>query len=217
MDVFQAIRERKSTRVFKTTPVPKEKVEEVLKLSICAPSALNLQPWEFYVVSGEEKGRLSRRLLKAYREKHLSCGPSTVKPLPKTYSLRGSINVESMKSYLEGSEVSFGQFINEGSCLFYGAPVAIIICIDDSFSSSHLVDIGVVLGYLLLSAHSCRLATCPIGLSASYEDEIKDLLSIPENKKIVLGVALGYPDPESPINEFKSPREELDSLVKWRE
>jgi hypothetical protein len=30
-------------------------------------------------------------------------------------------------------------------------------------------------------------------------------------------VALGYPDWESPINRFTSPREELDRLVRWIE
>lgn len=217
MDLFQAIRERKSIRVFKPDPIPKETIEEILRSTIHAPSAINLQPWEFFVVTDEERERLSRRLVKAYREKRISCGPGAVKPLPETYSQRGRASSESMRPYLEQTGASFDQFINEGSCRFYGAPVAIIICIDDSFSKTHLVDIGVALGYLLLSAHGFGLATCPIGLIAAYGDEIKDTLNIPENKRVIIGVALGYPDWENPVTRFKSSREDLDKLVRWIE
>ena len=42
---------------------------------------------------------------------------------------------------------------------------------------------------------------------------MKDLLNIPENKNLVVGIALGYPDRESPINRFKSYREPLEKMV----
>lgn len=215
MELWQAIRERKSIRAYKRDPIPKETLEEILRLTIHAPSAINLQPWEFIVVTGEEKERLSRKLIKAYKEKQISCSPENVKPLPETYRQRGIASSESMEPYLKQIEVSFKQFTNEGSCNFYGAPVAIIICLDDSFSKARMVDIGVALGYLVLTAHGFGLATCPIGLIAAYEDEIKDLLNIPENKNVIIGVALGYPDWENPVNRYKSPRENLDKLVRW--
>ena len=215
MELWQAIRERKSIRAYKRDPIPKETLEEILRLTIHAPSAINLQPWEFIVVTGEEKERLGRKLIKAYREKQISCSPENVKPLPETYRQRGIASSESMEPYLKQIGVSFKQFTNEGSCNFYGAPVAIIICLDDSFSKARMVDIGVALGYLVLTAHGFGLATCPIGLITAYEDEIKDLLNIPENKNVIIGIALGYPDWENPVNRYKSPRENLDKLVRW--
>ena len=215
MELWQAIRERKSIRAYKHDPIPKETIEEILRLTIQAPSAINLQPWEFIVVTGEEKERLSRKLIKAYKEKQISCSPENVKPLPETYRQRGIASSESMEPYLEQIGVSFKQFTNEGSCNFYGAPVAIIICLDDSFSKARMVDIGVALGYLVLSAHGFGLATCPIGLITAYEDEVKDLLNIPENKNVIIGIALGYPNWENPVSGYKSPRENLDKLVRW--
>jgi nitroreductase len=217
MYLLKVINERKSIRAFKTDPVPRGKIEEILRLSVHAPSAINLQPWEFVVVSGEEKQRLSRRLIKAFREKQISCGPDAVKPLPKTYGKRGAKTLEAMKPFFKEMGVDSDQFINEGSCQIYGAPVAIFICLDDSFSKARLVDIGVVLGYLVLAAHGFGLGTCPIGLITAYEDEIKDLLNIPENKNVVIGLALGYPDWESPINRFKSQRDDLEKMVRWIE
>ncbi len=217
MELFQTIRERKSIRAFKPDPVSKEMIEEILRLTIHAPSAINLQPWEFIVVTGQEKERLSRKLIKAYKEKQISCNPGNVKPLPETYRQRVTASSETMGPYLEQMEVSFREFTNEGSCNFYGAPVAIIICLDDSFSEARMVDIGTALAYLVLSAHGFGLATCPIGLIAAYEDDIKDLLNIPENKKVIIGIALGYPDWENPVTRYKSSRESLDKFVRWIE
>jgi nitroreductase len=253
MDLLKAIKERKSIRAFKSDPVPREKIEEILRSATHAPSAINLQPWEFIVVIGEEKERLSRKLIKAYREKQIPCGPGNVKPLPKTFGKRGAKTLELMNPFLEAMKVNPStprpegqglfrvdperrsltppskaglgaaewvnpnQFINEGSCNFYGAPVAIIICQDDSFPKDRFIDIGLVLGYLILTAHEFGLGTCPIGLITAYEDEIKEVLNIPENKNVGIGVALGYPDWEIPINRFKSQREDLEKLVRWIE
>jgi nitroreductase len=215
MDLFEAIKERRSIRAFKPDQIPRGKVEEIISLAIQAPSAINLQPWEFTVVMGEEKARLSRKLIKSYKEKQISCSPGNVKPLSDTFSKRGVESFQLMNPYLEEMGFDFNTFINEGSCNFYGAPVAIILCLDNAFSKARLVDIGIVLGYTALVAFSCGFGTCPIGLINAYEDEIKDLLNIPDNKDIVIGMALGSPDWESPINRFKCPRESVENLVRW--
>jgi nitroreductase len=215
MDTLKTIRERRSARAFQPVPVPRETVEEILQLAVNAPSANNLQPWEFVVVMDEERERLSRRLLKAYKEKQISCGSGAVKPLPKAIRQRGVNTLESMKPYVEKTGSSVDSFVNEGSCNFYGAPAAIIICIDDCFSSRQMVDVGAAVGYLVLAAQASGLATCPIGLITDYADEIKDLLNIPENKRVVIGVALGYPNRENPMAQFRSSRADVSELVRW--
>jgi len=111
----------------------------------------------------------------------------------------------------------FQDFINEGSCHFYGAPTALIITIDQVFSSARLTDIGIMVGYLVLAAHIMGLGTCPIGLITAFDDDIKELLNIPEQKKVVIGIALGYKDPQKPINQSRSERAPLSEVVKWRE
>jgi nitroreductase len=217
MDLLKVIKERRSIRAYKSDPVPKERIEEILRLSIHAPSAINLQPWEWIVVTGEEKERLSRRLIKAYKEKQIACSPGNVKPLPKTYGKRGAKTLALMKPYFEEMGVDIDQYVNEGSCRFYGAPAAILFCLDDSFPKARMVDVGLALGYFVLTAHEFGLGTCPIGLISAYEDEIKDLLNIPEDKNVVIGVALGYPDWEVPVNQFKTQRDELEKFVRWIE
>lgn len=215
MNLIQAIDDRRSIRAFKPVPVPKELIENILNLVIEAPSAINLQPWEFVVTMGEEKERLSRKLIKSYREKQISCSPGNVRPLADTFSKRGLASVELMTPSLAKMGHEFNRFINEGSCNFYGAPAAIILCLDNAFSKARLVDVGIAVGYFVLVAQSFGLGTCTIGLINAYEDEIKELLNIPENKDVVIGIALGYPDLDSPANEFKTPRDNLDSFVRW--
>lgn len=215
MDLLDIVKVRKSVRAFRSDAVSRQQIEEILKLVIRAPSAINLQPWEFVVVMGEEKERLSRRLVKLYREKQISCSPGNVKPLSAQFSKRGAESFILMNPYLEKMGQEFNCFVNEGSCNFYGAPAAVIFCLDNAFSEARLVDIGIALGYFVLIAHNSGLSTCPIGLINAYEDDIKEILSIPENKNVVIGAALGYPDPASPINEFTSPRDDLDKFVRW--
>ena len=215
MDLLKAMEERRSSRAFLDKPVDRETLEKILRLGTQAPSAINLQPWEITVVSGEEKNRLSRLLLKRMREMNVSCGPGANRPLPEYYveRERGLLNV-----MLPGlpENVSFQDFINEGSCNFYGAPSAIIITIDEVFSSIRLADIGIVVGYLVLASHGLGLGSCPIGLITAFDEDIKEELSIPEEKQVVIGMAIGYRDPDAPINKPRSERVPLEDVVKWR-
>lgn len=215
MKLTEAIEARKSIRAFKPDPVPKEMIENIIQLAMKAPSAINLQPWEFTVVSGKEKERLCRRLMKAYGEKRVSCSPRASRPLPPKVKGRWKKLFQEMKPYVDQLGVPFEDFINEGSFNFYGAPTAIIISMDRAFPKTRLVCIGASLGYLVLTAHAFGLGTCPIGIITAFEDEIKDQLNIPEAKEIILGVALGYPDWENPVNRFKSSRENSPNITRW--
>jgi nitroreductase len=54
MEVYQAILTRRSIRRFKTTALGREQLEKLLEAARWAPSAGNLQPWIFVVVTSEE-------------------------------------------------------------------------------------------------------------------------------------------------------------------
>ena len=216
MDVLKVIEERRSTRAFLEKPVDRDTLERLLDLATQAPSAINLQPWEFTVVSGEERKRLSRVLVKRMRERNISCGPGATNPLPEYFVERQRRLLDVMLPHLP-EQTAFQDFINEGSCNFYGAPTAIIITIDGMFSSARLTDIGIVVGYLVLAAYALGLGTCPIGLITEFDDDIKEELSMPEDKRVVIAVAVGYGDAQAPINRPRSERAPLSDIVKWRE
>jgi len=214
MELEKVMSERHSTRVFSDKPVSREIVEELLTLSTKAPSAINLQPWEFTVVMGEELRRLGRILVKRMRERNISCGPDAVSPLPEYFMDRQRKLLDCILPHLEKG-VAFQDFINEGSCNFYGAPAAIIVTIDRVFSKSRLVDLGIAVGYMVLAAHNMGLGTCPIGLINAFADEINDMLNMAEEKDVVIGVAVGYPDPDSRVNLAVSDRAPVDEVARF--
>jgi nitroreductase len=217
MDVFSAMTNRQSARAYLPKSVARADIEDILKCAGRAPSAINLQPWEYVIVYGEEKDRLVHRLKRAHAERNISCGPGTENPLPEIFKNRSRRASRAMAPKVAEMGLEFNRFVEEGSCSFYGAPVAIIVTLDRLFPKIRYLDVGLSVSYLLLAAHAKGLATCPIGLITAYGDEIADALDISNDKEVVLGIALGYADNRSPINHFKTERENLDAFRFWYE
>jgi nitroreductase len=92
-----------------------------------------------------------------------------------------------------------------------------MVTLDRLFPHIRYLDVGLSVSYLLLAAHAKGLATCPIGLITAYGEDIVDVLDIPEEKEVLLGIALGYADEASPINRFRSERERLPEIRTWYE
>ena len=88
MDIESLMKRRRSARAYLPTQVKRADIEEIISCAGAAPSAINVQPWEYVVVHGEEKDRLARRLLKIQSEIKVNCGPGTSAPLPDQYTRR---------------------------------------------------------------------------------------------------------------------------------
>ena len=54
MDIFTAMKERRSCRNFLTEQIEEKDIEQILEAAAWAPSPLNMQPWEFVVVTNQE-------------------------------------------------------------------------------------------------------------------------------------------------------------------
>jgi nitroreductase len=217
MNVFSAMTNRQSARAYLSKPVARADIEELFRYAGRAPSAINLQPWEYVIVYGEEKDRLVQRLKRAHAERNITCGPETENPLPDIFKNRSRRAAQAMAPKVAEMGLEFNRFVEEGSCSFYGAPVAIIVTLDRLFPKIRYLDVGLSVSYLLLAAEAKGLATCPIGLITAYGAEIAEALDISDNKEIVLGIALGYADPRSPINRFRTVRENPDAFRFWYE
>jgi nitroreductase len=55
MELKEVLLTRRSIRKFKADEVSDDLIEELLHAAMCAPSACNKQPWEFYVITNKDK------------------------------------------------------------------------------------------------------------------------------------------------------------------
>lgn len=53
MELFTAIKGRRSCRNFSPDPISEETIEKILEAAVWAPSPLNSQPWEFMVITNQ--------------------------------------------------------------------------------------------------------------------------------------------------------------------
>ena len=99
MEVFEAIQKRKSVRSYLPDEVPASKLEKIIEAARLAPSAGNIQPWHFIVVSDQQKrNKLSKgRYAKFLVESPIvlvGCGDK--KASPNWYAIDTTIAMQNM-------------------------------------------------------------------------------------------------------------------------
>jgi len=223
MDIATAVNKRKSTRAFKPDPVPQSILREIMELALRAPSWANTQPWEFAVVSGSKLEEIKQSFVaKIDEEPELDIARPWGFPEPyagRIGRLKGT--EQKIKGIKREDREERGWWRLQGLGN-YGAPCVIYICIDRAFyfqkeatNAWLLFDCGLVAENIMLLATDYGLGTVAQAQAVSYPAILRKALGIPESKLIVLGIAIGYPDKEDPINSFRSEREPLDSVAKW--
>ena len=216
MELRQAITERKSIRVFKPDPVPRELIEKVLAAGMLAPSSANMQPWDFVVICGEEKDKLSRTLLQEFSDKGRDYDFAGKKiQFAARFLKRRKIFFDELFQKLRDRGLDPKPFVQESTFRFWGAPVAILVFMDGRVAKRFLFDIGTCVQNIVLAAQAEGLGSHLIGLILKFQNTIKTYLQIPLEKRLVVGVCLGYPDTTHPINHFQPQRVSLDEAVKW--
>jgi nitroreductase len=224
MDVIEAIRSRRSVRMFKPDPVPKKVLHELLDVSRWAPSGGNVQPWYFEVLAGKALAKVVARLMENATRWDGHDYMNTRPDLPRTgpYSKLLAPRRELLKKIQDPIYYPPGTKDLEAAKLehrkhmlrFFDAPCVIVICADDRGPNS-IVSIGAVAQTICLAAVTYGLGTCIMGIPVLWPEIFRELLDIPKDRAIVTCVALGYADPAAPINTFPRPREPLENLVEW--
>lgn len=225
MDIDEAIRQRKSIRAFKPDPVPQDILKEIMELSLRAPSWANTQPWEFAIVRGDKLENIKQAFIeKAKAGEPMSPDLAAPSEFPEPYDTRRRVVGRKLFEIMEISREdrekrSWWQL--QGLRLFE-APVAIYIYTDrsfyfqgDSLNVWPVWDCGSVAENIMLLAPKYGLGTIPQIAAVMYPDVLRKVLEIPDSKLIVLGIAIGYPDRDDPVNQFYSERDPLDKVTKW--
>lgn len=220
MDVFDAIRKRRSVRAYKPDPVPKAVIREILEIAGQAPSAMNTQPWEFAVVTGEP--------LRKIREGNVEKLKAGEAPRPE-YIVAGWTNdsiyrtrqVDLAQHIFQVLNISREDKMKRNAWLtrgfrYFDAPAAIIICDDKTLpEAGPMIDVGAVMQNICLAALPFGLGTCIHDQGIMYPDVVKKCAGITESKRLIVAISIGYPDEGNIINTITSTRESVDSLTNW--
>ncbi len=212
------IRERSSKRAYLPLPVQEDVLLNLLTSARSAPSGANLQPGAFVWVRGHVRRALTTDLVQAWRDGQQEAEDYSYFPQPLPHALRrrqvaaaqalyGSIGVA--RDDRAGRAAQF-----ERNFHFFGAPVALIVTIPHDMGSGCYMDLGMMLYGLMLAAQAQGLATCAIGALASYPSLIRRHLGLDGTSHIVCGMALGYADPDAPVNQTQTKRCDLSEYFK---
>jgi nitroreductase len=170
VDVFEAIKTRKSVRAYLAKPVDDEVLDPIMEAVRLAPSARNAQEWRFIIV----------------RDKRM----------------RENLAVEAA-----------------GQPFIAQAPVLLVCCADTDGrimkcgQPAYPIDVAIALDHLTLAAAAKGLGTCWIG--AFDEKEVKRLLGIPPEVRVVHLMPLGYPLDPRPAAKKRLVLEKLVRHERW--
>jgi len=95
----------------------------------------------------------------------------------------------------------------------FDAPVMLIFLIDEVLETGSYMDYGMFMQSIMLLAVEEGLATCPQAALGEYPNIVRDELSLPDNVRVLCGMALGYEDQQAAINQYRTPREPLENFI----
>ena len=217
--VAEAVLGRRSTRAFLPAPVEGALVEELLGLAARAPSGGNLQPWRVDVLAGEPlaelKAAAASALAAARAEMELTIYPS---PLPEPYRGRRHSSGEALYAAIgigrEDRAARLAQFARNFEA--FGAPVLLFFSIDRIFDRPQWAHLGMFMQNLMLLAHERGLATCAQEAWAAAHEVVARHIELPKERILYCGMALGYADPDAPINSLRTEREAAGEFATFR-
>jgi nitroreductase len=220
MDTLECIKTRRSIRKFTSEPVPRKDLEELIDIARWSPSYKNSQPWEAIILSGAKKKELSQTLIGLLQDGKEN-SPDLTAPVSWPEAEGNRIkNLLAKRKELTGIDLAAPEMVfkaKKANFNFYFAPHAIYLFQDARLSEWSLFDIGLFAQSLMLAAHAKELATVPQAFATDYAKEVKECLGIPASKRLILGLSVGYPDMESPVNAYRTERAETEEICRWLE
>lgn len=222
-EVDAAIVSRKSVRGFLNKPVSKNMIEQILRVAARAPSGNNAQPWSVVVLAGDPLQQLTQALVaEAVKLRSPEVKPNAYeydyypeKWIDPFLSRRRKVGFDLYaKLGIAKEDVLGRQQQFEENYRFFGAPVGMLIFIDRSMGRGGLIDTGMFIENIIISARGHGLDTCAQAAFSQFSAQIYQALSIPANQMLLCGIALGYADPKHPANSLETERASIQEFVR---
>jgi len=223
----QLVRSRRSTRDFLADPVPAELLEAILADANWAPSWSNTQPYRIAVATGETRERISKDLCERFELAAKAQQGGLPGKLRLLLSRRGLPDGDFSTNFkypdeLQPRRLATGRGLYEllgigrkdlaarhrqmrRNFEFFGAPVAIFIFVHRGLGEFAVLDAGVYLQTLMLSAHAHGLGTCAGGALATWAGPVRAEFEVPGDYKLICGLSLGYASSD-PVNRYNPGR-----------
>lgn len=236
MEFSTALHSRRSIRAFSNEPVSQDIIKDILTDAIESPSSSNTQPYKVAVATGDTCKQLGQELLARYYKinkiqrqplplKLFNAATSKAMPdgdfkpiLGKYPGIFQQRRMQTGKGLYETLGIKRGDKQARDDAMarnftFFDAPVAIFIFIHPGMKFTALVDAGIMMQSLMLSATDKGLGTCPQGALGMWRSPLEKHFNIPDGYKLVCGLALGYPKDDEKVNLYRPAKLTLDDLL----
>jgi len=224
--VDAAITSWMSLRAFTSQAVARETLRHVLEVASRAPSGTNTQPWKVYVLQGASKDALVSKVCAAhdalradptlaslykepydyYPEKWVS--PYIDRRRENGWSLYGLLGIG------KGDKDRMHQQ-QQRNFRFFDAPVGLMFTVETVMGRGSLLDYGMFLQSLMVSARAQGLHTCPQAAWNGFSSIVLPHIGAGVNEMMVCGMSLGYADTSAVVNTLHTPRVPADEFTNW--
>jgi nitroreductase len=233
-DFSTLLRTRRSTRDFLPTPVPKETLDAILHDALQSPSWSNTQPYRIAIATGEVRNRIAAALAANFDAGMRAMEGGTLGKLKAFVTREGvpdgdfKVHIEYPKELLPARRATgFGLYKLLGidrhdmaarnaqmrkNFEFFGAPVALFFFVHKGLREYSVLDAGILLQSIMLSAHARGLATCAQGALATWASPVRAEFEVPADYRLVCGMALGYASGDK-VNAYDPGRVGMETFV----
>jgi nitroreductase len=227
--VDEAITSRRSIRRFLPTPVPREVVEDILRVASRAPSGTNTQPWRVHVLTGAARQGLVDKVTAAFlgsglvdhhqaphKEEYDYYPAQWVSPYIDRrrkvgWDLYGLLGIT--KGDTERMRAQQAR-----NYAYFDAPVGLVFTIDRVMGRGSWLDYGMFLQNIMVAARARGLDTCPQAAFNQFHAVIEAHLGLdPDKEMVVVSMALGHADPEALDNTLLTEREPVSGFARFME
>lgn len=218
MEYSEVVFGRRSIRGFQRKPVTKEVVREILELATRAPSSMNTQPWNFYVVTGKaldkiRQGNTERNLAGVPDSREFRKG-SGYEGVHRERQIEIAVQLFQAMGIERHDKEKRQDWVLRGFRQF-DAPVSIVVTFDKELEGGDIApfDCGAVTNALVNAAWSKGLGCVVNSQGIMQSPVVREHAGIPDDQVIMICVAMGYPDDSFPANAVVSKRRPVDDVV----